>query len=73
MNIGDKIKIIRNDNNMSQKAFAKSLGVSRQTISKWENNKVFPDLYNLLTICEKFNINLIYFNVILEKTNFTKK
>lgn len=36
MLLNEKITIIRKMNNLSQERFAEELGVSRQTISKWE-------------------------------------
>ena len=32
--------------------------VSRQTISNWENNKSYPDIHNLLMMCNLFNVSL---------------
>ena len=32
--------------------------VSRQTISNWENNKSYPDIHNLLLMCNLFSITL---------------
>lgn len=56
MTIGDKIKKLRKDNNMTQEDIAEKLNVSRQTISKWETNIVIPDADNIVSICKLFNI-----------------
>ena len=32
--------------------------VSRQTISNWENDKSYPDIHNLLIMCQLFKISL---------------
>ena len=37
MSVGEKITLIRKDNNLSQEAMGEALGVSRQAISKWES------------------------------------
>lgn len=36
MTLGEKIYILRTENGMSQESFGDSLGVSRQSVSKWE-------------------------------------
>ena len=38
MNLGDNLKKIRKENNLSQEQLAEKLGVSRQSVSKWESN-----------------------------------
>lgn len=32
--------------------------VSRQTISNWENDKSYPDIHNLLIMCQLFKVSL---------------
>lgn len=55
MNIyfGENLKQLRQQNNLTQEAFANILGVSFQAISKWENNKTYPDITLLpkIAIC----------------------
>lgn len=58
MNIGEKIKFLRSDNNLTQKELANKLHVSSQAISNWELNKGFPDISNLIRISDMFNISL---------------
>lgn len=56
---GDKIKEIRQSAFMSQRQFAKELGVSFNTVCAWENGYKKPRLSNLKAIkdfCEKHNI-----------------
>ena len=45
-------------NNLSQERFAEELGVSRQTISKWETGNVVPDVGMLTNIADYYNITL---------------
>lgn len=54
----EKIKRIRKDNNMTQADFAKSLGVTFQAVSKWENGKNMPDIAIIRMICEKYHIDI---------------
>ena len=56
--IGNLIKEIRKDNNLTQKELADKLGVTFQAVSKWENGKNIPDIAILKQISEMFNINI---------------
>ncbi len=58
MNLGNQILKIRKDNKMSQEQFAEILGVTRQTVSNWENSKNHPDIETLVDISDKFHISL---------------
>ena len=58
MKINESLKNIRLDNNLTQDNFAEKLGVTRQTISSWENGKSYPDIENIIKISEIFNISL---------------
>ena len=44
MEIGNKISELRKKNNLSQEALAEKIGVTRQTISKWELGETSPDI-----------------------------
>ena len=52
------LKKIRKDNNLSQEQLADELGVSRQAISKWESAVAYPEMDKIITLCEKFNLNI---------------
>ena len=56
--IGNFIKSIRLDNNLTQKEFADKLGVTYQAVSKWENGKNIPDIAILKQICDEYNIDI---------------
>lgn len=56
--IGNLIKQIRKDNNLTQKDLADKLGVTFQAVSKWENGKNIPDIAVLKQISDMFNINI---------------
>lgn len=57
-NIGEIIKKIRKDNNLTQAEFANKYGVSYQAVSKWENGKNIPDIELLKKICDDNNISV---------------
>ena len=43
MTRGQRIQKLRSDASLSQEAFASMLGVSRQSVSKWEADRAFPE------------------------------
>ena len=57
MNIGEKIRKLREDRNLSQKDFAHSLGISTGTIAEWESNESAPTIADISKICMVFGIS----------------
>ena len=55
MTLGDKLSKLRKENNYTQEQLANVLGVSRQSISKWESNIAYPETDKLIRISELFN------------------
>lgn len=60
MNIGERINYLRKTNNMSQEELAEKLHISRQTVSRWENNSSQPDIDSILAISNLFNLSTDY-------------
>lgn len=60
MDIGRKIKKSRTDAKITQEQAAEALGISRQTISNWENEKSYPDIVSVLKMSDLYNISLDY-------------
>lgn len=58
MNIKNEIIRIRNDNGLTQESFAELIGVSRQSVTKWENGESTPEISKLITISDKFMVTL---------------
>ena len=58
--IGSKIKAARIEKKLTQEQVAELLGVSRQTISNWENEKSYPDIISVIKMSECYNISLDY-------------
>ncbi len=58
MNLGENIYKFRTGKNMSQGDLADALEVSRQSVSKWENNSAVPELEKLMKMAEVFEITL---------------
>ena len=51
---------IRKKANISQEELAELLDVSRQSISKWENDKAYPEMTRLIFISDYFKVSLDY-------------
>lgn len=58
MDLGSTIYRLRTAKNLSQEDLAERLEVSRQSVSKWENNTATPDLEKLVKLCDIFEISL---------------
>lgn len=58
MSIGERIKKTRIMNGVSQNELAAKIFVSRQTISKWENDVLLPDLNNLVELAKFFHCTI---------------
>ena len=53
-----RLKIARVEMDMSQDDLARAVGVTRQTISKWEGGHSVPDLEKLQAMCRIFDVTL---------------
>ena len=58
MNFSDNLKKIRKEHNLSQEQVAELLGVSRQSVSKWESGGAYPEMDKMLQLCKIFNLNI---------------
>ena len=58
MNFSKQLKKYREQHGFSQEVLAEKIYVTRQTISKWENDKSYPDIHNLIALSALFNISL---------------
>ena len=56
MTLGERLLGYRTNIGMSQEKLAEKIGVSRQTISKWETNQSTPDFDKILPLCEVLGI-----------------
>ena len=58
MLIGDKIRLLRKNKNITQLQLAEALSVSSQSVSKWENHLSTPDITVLPIIAKYFGITM---------------
>ncbi len=60
MKLADKLIELRKQKGWSQEDFAEKLDVSRQAVSRWENETALPDAQNILRISKLFNVTTDY-------------
>ena len=58
MNIGNHLMMARKRKGLSQESVAEKLGVSRQTIPKWETCETLPDICQAKTLATIYGISL---------------
>lgn len=70
MTIGEKIVHLRIANGVSQEKLAEMLGVSRQSVSKWESDESLPQIDKIVEFCELFKVStdeLLHENIIIHR------
>lgn len=60
MKLSEKLIMLRKEKGWSQEDFAEKLDVSRQAVSRWENETALPDAQNILRISTLFNVTADY-------------
>ena len=74
MLIGEKIRSLRKQKNITQAELAEALSVSAQSVSKWENHLSVPDLSVLPLIARYFGITMDeLFNYRLDVFNYKER
>ena len=71
MTTGSKLSKLRKENNYTQEQLAVTLGVSRQAVSKWENDMAYPETDKILKISELFGCSADY--LLKENSNTDKE
>ncbi len=59
MRLGEKIRELRKINGMSQEYLAEQIEVSRQSVSKWENDMSEPSSDKLFKLADIFNVSVV--------------
>ena len=60
MSIGERVSTLRKERDLSQGQLADALGVSRQAVSKWENDQSSPDTIKLIKLAEVLDTEVEY-------------
>lgn len=55
-----RLESLRKSYNLTQKQLAEKLGLSKQTVSNWENDNILPSIETLIRICNFFNVSTDY-------------
>lgn len=58
MKFGDNLKNLRKSKKISQEKLAEKVGVSRQSVSKWENGEAYPEMKHILLLCHLFHCKI---------------
>lgn len=56
--IANRLRQMRNKNNLSQEELAAKIGVSRQAVSKWERAEASPDTENLILLSKLYGVSI---------------
>ena len=60
MEFSERLMILRKQAGLSQEQLADRLGVTRQSVSKWESGTALPELVKLISLSEIFGVSLDY-------------
>lgn len=60
MKFGEKLAALRRRAGMSQEQLADRLGITRQSVSKWESGTVMPEVEKLVALSELFSVSVDY-------------
>lgn len=58
MKFGDNLRKLRKSKKISQEKLAEKMQVSRQSVSKWETGDAYPEMNNILQLCQIFHCNI---------------
>lgn len=60
MTMAERLQRLRKEHHFSQEQLAEKLQVSRQAVSKWENGQTAPDLNNIITMSNLYEVTTDY-------------
>lgn len=69
MTIGNRISQLRKAKGFTQEYIAEQLDVSRQAVSKWEQDQTTPDTGNLIALAQLLDTSIEYIAIGKEKDN----
>lgn len=58
MDIGTKLKNARTKSGLIQEKVAEEIGVSRQSVSNWENGRSYPDIVSMIKLSDLYSVSL---------------
>ena len=60
LSVGEKIRNLREENNLTQHMLGKILNMTQRKISYMENNRYEPSIQDIIEICKFFNVSSDY-------------
>ena len=60
MDFSEKLVHLRKQAGLSQEQLADRLGVTRQSVSKWESGTAFPEFIKLISLSALFDVSVDY-------------
>ena len=72
MSVGERITTLRKSRELSQGQLATLMGVSRQAITKWENDQTTPDTLNLIRLTEVLDSDIEYIATGVERVDMSE-
>ena len=58
MKFGENLQKLRKEKGISQEQLAEQLGVTRQSVSKWESGASYPEMDKIVALCNMFHCDL---------------
>ena len=58
MTLGQRIQKGRKEAGLSQEELAEQLGVSRQAVSRWENDNGYPEMEKIIRLSQIYQVSL---------------
>lgn len=74
MKFGENLKKLRVQANLSQEELSELVGVSRQSVSKWETSLAYPEMKHILVLCDIFHCQVtdLVHGDLVDVTSFSK-
>lgn len=58
MSFGSNLQTLRKQHGLTQEDLAEALNVSRQTVSKWEQDTCYPETDKIVAICKRYSVSM---------------
>ena len=58
MKFGENLQKLRKEKGISQEQLAEQLGVTRQSVSKWESGASYPEMDKIVALCNMFHCDM---------------
>lgn len=71
MSIGERITNLRKGMHLSQGQLAEALGITRQAVSKWENDLAVPDALKMIQLADLLDTDIEYLST--GRRNFARR